>query len=117
MRASRGDDNEKWLGAFANALFDFRPESRPVFWRLLAVQSVLYRAIARTRRHTDDSPGLDPRQVYDWLRFDADLLAQFSIPEAEEPEGVAEVVDKYLQLYVRPESDAKKVASMRADPA
>jgi hypothetical protein len=40
-----GDDTEKILGVFSNPLFDYDPIQRPVFFRILAVQAVLYHAL------------------------------------------------------------------------
>lgn len=100
-RAATGDDpNEKSLGAFANALFDFDPEARPVYWRLLAVQAVLHRAILRAGAHYVGLPSTE--QLGCWLTFNDDLRARFDVAGAESVDDLAHVVNEYLRRNVRP---------------
>src|SRR5262249_37355442 len=46
-RPRRG--NQQAIGLAANALFGFTVPTRPVYWRLLVCQSMLYHALVRTR--------------------------------------------------------------------
>lgn len=39
-------DSQKTLGVFANALYGFTPDKRPVFWRLILIQAHLHRALS-----------------------------------------------------------------------
>ena len=46
-----GDDRErKTMAVASNALASFRPESRPVYWRVLIAQACLYQALLRMLR-------------------------------------------------------------------
>ncbi|EOD70227.1 hypothetical protein H480_02154 [Amycolatopsis vancoresmycina DSM 44592] len=44
------DSRSKSLGLFCNPLYNFRPEDRPVFWRMLMCQLLIYRRISARSR-------------------------------------------------------------------
>lgn len=69
---SPNDPRAKWLGLFCNPLYDFRPESRPVFWRILMCQLLLYRRLANCIRSAEESQ--TPRRMV--FEFDPRDLAQ-----------------------------------------
>lgn len=54
--AGGSDDDQRALGLAANALFRFTTFDRPVYWRLLVCQSLLYHALLRTRSETLGRP-------------------------------------------------------------
>ena len=43
------EEDRKTLAVAANAFLGFRPETRPVYWRILIVQARLYQALIRTK--------------------------------------------------------------------
>jgi len=64
--ATSGTDMErKNLAVATNALLGFRPETRPVFWRLLIVQARLYQALMRTK----DAAFRQPESSDDWQQL------------------------------------------------
>jgi hypothetical protein len=96
--AAAGGDDEKLLGVFANPLFDYSPNERPVFFRLLAVQAALYRALFRTGTRSEADIALG--DVADWLRLDDDLVALFDQPGGESVIDLQHVTRSYLETYV-----------------
>jgi hypothetical protein len=98
--ALTGEEREKSLGAFANALFDFHPDTRPVFWRLLAIQAVLYGALHRLE--TVRGRELSHADVLRHLQFSEPLRRQFDVSGAEHVSDLASVVERYLASYVVP---------------
>lgn len=65
--ASEGGEAEKTLGVLANALFDFTPATRPVYWRLLAIQATLYDGMSEIGYNRD--LGIDDNDVAELLTF------------------------------------------------
>jgi hypothetical protein len=60
------DSRAKSLGLFCNPLYDFRPEDRPVYWRMLMCLLLVYRGISRRSRA--------PADIRTPLRFDFDRV-------------------------------------------
>lgn len=98
--STEGHPLEKPIGAFANALFDFKPLDRPVYCRVLAVQCALFEAIytAGTQfigRTLDEEAILAslcvPPDIDEVIRRSSDLY-----PE------LGSVVDRYLKAKVLP---------------
>ncbi len=44
------------IGLAANALYGFCPQDRPVYWRLLIIQAILYQAITRSKDNSISQP-------------------------------------------------------------
>ncbi|WP_431968776.1 hypothetical protein [Nocardia sp. bgisy134] len=56
------DSRHKSLGLFCNPIYNFRPEDRPVFWRILLCQLLIYRRLSKRSRVSGEvamSAGLD----------------------------------------------------------
>jgi hypothetical protein len=98
--ASTGSEDEKALGVFANALFDFTPSARPVYWRLLAIQAALYRSLHELSFGLELP--LNIEGVIGSLDFDHNLPQQFDVDGAESVDLVADVVNRYIAGYVTP---------------
>jgi hypothetical protein len=98
--ARDGGEEEQTLGVFANALFDYNPKNRPVYFRLLAIEAVIFRAVLRTGGRIDTAQTLP--EVVPWLRLDGDLARQFEQAGGEPIERLRGVTDKYLELAVAP---------------
>jgi hypothetical protein len=65
------DSRAKSLGLFCNPLYNFTPESRPVYWRMLMCLMLIYRRIAqRSRLHTT----APVHSNFDFSRSDIDSL-------------------------------------------
>jgi hypothetical protein len=63
-----GDEwQRKALGAATNPLVFFRPESRPVYWRMLIAQACLYEGLLRTLR--GDEAFATPSNEDDWMKL------------------------------------------------
>jgi hypothetical protein len=95
-----GGEDEKTLGVFANALFDYIPRDRPVYLRLLAIQAVIFRALLRTASRIDNADNL--HEVIPWLRLDDELAVQFERTGGEPIDSLCRVTREYLQAYVIP---------------
>ncbi|MEV6639094.1 hypothetical protein [Amycolatopsis sp. NPDC051371] len=65
------DSRNKSLGLFCNPLYNFTPESRPVYWRLLMCQLLIYRRIANRSRLQTVVP---VTSTFDFTRSDIDAL-------------------------------------------
>ncbi|MFD4432286.1 hypothetical protein [Nocardia sp. NPDC058497] len=48
------DARHKCLGLFCNPLYNFRAEDRPIYWRILLCQLLIYRRLARRSRMPSD---------------------------------------------------------------
>lgn len=68
---SPNDSRCKSLGLFCNPLYNFYPENRPVYWRMLMCQLLIYRRISQRSRVPVDVQ-TSPR--FDFDRRDIDLL-------------------------------------------
>jgi hypothetical protein len=62
IAASGTEMERKNLAVATNAFLGFRPETRPVFWRVLIVQARLYQALMRTK----ESEFRQPESSGDW---------------------------------------------------
>ncbi|MFE2532586.1 hypothetical protein [Streptomyces sp. NPDC059371] len=58
------DSRSKSLGLFCNPLYNFRIEDRPVYWRMLMCQLLIYRQISKRSRISSE--------LGTWARFDFD---------------------------------------------
>lgn len=74
------DSRAKSLGLFCNPLYNFRIEDRPVYWRMLMCQLLIYRRISKRSRISSE---LDTSSHFDFDRQDIDAL-QRSRPVKEE---------------------------------
>jgi hypothetical protein len=59
---SRNEKEQQAIGLAANALYGFTPRARPVYWRLLVLQSRLYRGSLNCRSHSFRRP-TSPEEV------------------------------------------------------
>ena len=55
------------IGLAANALYGFCPRDRPVFWRLLIIQALLYKAIIRSQDNSIGQPR-DEEELFELFR-------------------------------------------------
>jgi hypothetical protein len=88
VAATGSEIDRKNLAVAANALLGFRPEKRPVFWRMMIVQARLYQALMPTKE-PDFRP---PQSGLDWedlLRLDDQERFRWRtpIPGAPDLEG------------------------------
>jgi hypothetical protein len=65
------DSRSKSLGLFCNPLYNFRPEDRPVFWRMLMCQLLIYRRLSLRSRLSAD---IKASQRFGFDRQDIDAL-------------------------------------------
>ena len=96
-----GDESEQLLGV-ANPLFDYDPLERPVFFRLLAVQAVLYRALYRAGTRSEPDVTLDV--VASWLRLDDELADEFARAGGASIHELQRATAAYLDRRVLPTS-------------
>jgi len=68
---SPGESKNKSLGLFCNPLYNFTPEDRPVYWRMLMCQLLIYRRISLRGRL---APHLATHQNFDFDGRDVDSL-------------------------------------------
>ncbi|MFE5923916.1 hypothetical protein [Streptomyces sp. NPDC056468] len=65
------DSRSKSLGLFCNPLYNFRIEDRPVYWRMLMCQLLIYRRISKRSRVSSE---LGTSSHFDFDRQDIDSL-------------------------------------------
>jgi hypothetical protein len=93
------DWERKALGIASNPLVSFRPEKRPVYWRMLIAQACLYQALLRTLRDS-----YYPASEEDWIQYlrledenDFTWKQEGHIPKLNE---TLEAATGYLHRYV-----------------
>ncbi|GIG62575.1 hypothetical protein Lfu02_69470 [Longispora fulva] len=74
LYASPGDSRVKSLGLFCNPLYNFRPQDRPTYWRMLMCQLLIYRRISLRSRLPANVP---TSSQFDFDRRDVDALQRF----------------------------------------
>ena len=90
---SPGDSRSKSLGLFCNPIYNFAPTDRPVFWRMLMCQLLIYRRISLRSELPTDIP---TSPAFDFDRRDVDALQRTgSIEDALLDAGFA-VALKYV---------------------
>ena len=92
------DSRGKSLGLFCNPLYNFRPEHRPVYWRMLMCQLLIYRGISHRSRLPADvltSPH------FDFDRQDIDSLQRSGAVEDEFLNSSLDVALRYTGTLLK----------------
>jgi hypothetical protein len=91
----------KTLAVASNALLNFRPQERPVFWRVLIAQARLYQALVRTRADGFSVPtSLEAWDALLSLEDPASFDCSRDIPDAPRIAETIDVTSRYLRAAI-----------------
>jgi hypothetical protein len=97
---SPADSRAKSLGLFCNPLYDFRPEDRPVYWRMLMCLLLIYRRISLRARLSAD---VTTSTRFDFDKRDVEALQRpGEVPDTLIDSSLAAALTYTLDLLSRP---------------